>query len=147
MTHELTVDRVYEASAEDVFDAYTSPEAHQVWMRDPSDPGFVLETECDLRVGGRWTATWGPSRDELYHEVNVFEVIDRPRRVVTDTVTSSYDGSSVHTRIEVTFEEQDGKTRMTVHQTGFETTEIRDFFQTVAWPGAMEMLDSYLQGR
>jgi uncharacterized protein YndB with AHSA1/START domain len=144
MSHQLTVDRVFEASAERVFDAYIDPAAQKVWMREGQEPGFVLETECDPRVGGTWTATWGPSRNELYSETNVFEVLDRPRRIVTDTVTSSYDGTSVHTRIEITFEEQDGKTRMTVHQTGFESAGARDFFATVAWPGAFDQLDRYL---
>ena len=137
MTHQLTVDRVFEASAESVFDAYIDPEAQKVWMREGQEPGFVLETECDPRVGGTWTATWGPSRDELYSETNVFEVLDRPRRIVTDTVTSSYDGTSVHTRTEITFAEQADKTRMTVHQTGFESAEIRDFFQSEAWVGSV----------
>jgi uncharacterized protein YndB with AHSA1/START domain len=38
------------------------------------------------------------------------------------------DGSSVDTSMEVTFQEQDGGTRMTVVQRGFPTAEVRDEF-------------------
>jgi Activator of Hsp90 ATPase homolog 1-like protein len=44
----------------------------------------------------------------------------------------------------VTFEEQDGKTRMTVVQSGFPTAELRDYFPTTAWAGALDALHAYL---
>jgi uncharacterized protein YndB with AHSA1/START domain len=145
VSHELRVERVIEASAEDVFDAFTNTEAQKVWMQDSSDPGGIMETECDPRVGGRWVAVWGPSRDELYHETNVFQVVDRPRRLVMTTTSTSPDGASLDTTTEVTFEEQDGKTRMTVVQRGFPTAEVRDYFQTTAWPGALEALARFVR--
>jgi uncharacterized protein YndB with AHSA1/START domain len=115
-----------------------------VWMHDAGDPDAVLETECDPRVGGRWVSAWGPSRDELYRETNVFEVVDRPHRLVMATTSSTPDGLTLDTRTEVTFEEHDGGTRMTVVQSGFPTAELRDYFRTTAWPGALEALHAYL---
>ena len=144
MSYRLTVERVFEASAEEVFDAFTSAEAQRVWLRDAGDPDAVLETECDPRVGGRWVTAWGPSRDQLYRETNVFEVVDRPRRLVMATTSSTPDGFTLDTRTEVTFEEHDGRTRMTVVQSGFPTAELRDYFRTTAWPGALEALHAYL---
>ncbi len=144
MSYQLTVERVFEASAQEVFDAFTSAEAQRVWMRDPDDPNAILETECDPRVGGRWVAAWGPSRDELYRETNVFEVVDRPRRLVMATTSSTPDGFTLDTRTEVTLEEHDGRTRMTVVQSGFPTAELKDYFRTTAWPGALEALHAYL---
>jgi uncharacterized protein YndB with AHSA1/START domain len=144
VTYQLTVERVFEAPAEQVFDAFTSADAQRVWMRDPDDQGAILETECDPRVGGRWVAAWGSSRDQLYRETNVFEVVDRPRRLVMATTSSTPDGFTLDTRTEVTFEEHDGRTRMTVVQSGFPTAELRDYFRTTAWPGALEALHAYL---
>ena len=144
MSYRLTVERVFEASAEEVFDAFTSAEAQRVWLRDAGDPDGVLETKCDPRVGGRWVTAWGPSRDQLYRETNVFEVVDRPRRLVMATTSSTPDGFTLDTRTEVTFEEHDGRTRMTVVQSGFPTAELRDYFRTTAWPGALEALHAYL---
>ena len=50
------------------------------------------------------------------------------------------------TRVEVTFEAVAGGTLMTVVQTGFPTPELRDFFTTVAWVGALDRMDAYLRG-
>jgi uncharacterized protein YndB with AHSA1/START domain len=144
VSFQLTVERVFEASAEEVFDAFTSADAQREWLRDPDDPNAILETECHPRVGGQWVTAWGPSRDELYRETNVFEVVDRPRRLVMATSSSTPDGFTLDTRTEVTFEEHDGMTRMTVVQSGFPTAELRDYFQSTAWPGALEALHAYI---
>ena len=36
---------------------------------------------------------------------------------------------------------------ITVEQTGFPDTPTRDFFETVAWPGALDRIAVYLAGR
>jgi uncharacterized protein YndB with AHSA1/START domain len=57
VSHELRVERVIEASAAVVFDAFTDADAQRVWMRDTDDdPDAILETRCDPRVGGFPTA-------------------------------------------------------------------------------------------
>jgi uncharacterized protein YndB with AHSA1/START domain len=147
VSYQLTVERVIEAPAEAVFDAFTDAGAQRVWMRAAGDPDAILETRCDLRVGGEWVAAWGPSRDELYRETNVFQVVDRPRRLVMATTSSTPDGFSLDTTTEVTFEERDGKTRMTVVQRGFPTGELRDYFAGTAWPGALDALDRFVRGK
>jgi uncharacterized protein YndB with AHSA1/START domain len=145
MTYALTVERVFEASAEDVFDAFTDTDAQREWMSYPADPGSILETECDLRVGGEWVAAWGENRAELYRETNIFQVVDRPRRLVMATTTTSPDGQCLETTTEISFDEHDGKTRMTVVQSGFPTAEVRDYFRTTAWAGALDALDAYVR--
>jgi len=148
VSYELRVERVIEAPAEVVFDAFTDAGAQQVWMRDTDDdPDAILETRCDLRVGGRWVAAWGPSRDELYRETNVFQVVDRPRRLVMATTSTTPDGDRLDTTVEVTFEDHDGKTRMTVVQRGFPTAELRDYFATTAWQGVLDALDRFVRGQ
>jgi uncharacterized protein YndB with AHSA1/START domain len=147
VSYQLTVERVIEAPAEAVFDAFTDAGAQRVWMRAAGDPDAILETRCDLRVGGEWVAAWGPSRDELYRETNVFQVVDRPRRLVMATTSSTPDGFSLDTTTEVTFEEQDGKTPMTVVQRGFPTGELRDYFAGTARPGALDALDRFVRGK
>jgi uncharacterized protein YndB with AHSA1/START domain len=144
MSYELRVERVIAAPPEEVFDAFTGTEAQRVWMRAPDDPDGILETESDPRVGGRWVAVWGPSRDELYRETNLFEVVDRPHRLVMATTSTAPDGTSLETSTEVLFEEREGGTRMTVIQRGFPTAELRDYFETTAWAGALAMLDRFI---
>ena len=103
-----------------------------------------VQIEVDLRVGGKQTAVWGANRDELFRETQVFKVIDRPHRLVTTSSGSDPSGAELTTEVEVTFEEQDGGTLMSVVQSGFPDAETRDFFQTMAWVGAFDRIEAYL---
>ena len=143
-THTLTMSRFLPATPEQVFDAYTDAEKQKIWFSIlDTEPGIV-EIEVDLRVGGQQTAVWGPNRDELFRETQVFRVIDRPNRLVTTSTGSSPDGATMTTEVEVTFAEQAGGTLMSVVQTGFPTVEMRDFFSQYAWVGAFDRIEAYL---
>jgi uncharacterized protein YndB with AHSA1/START domain len=72
-------------------------------------------------VGGEWTVDFGPSPRELYRHRHVFEVIERPHRLVLASTETRLDGSSFHTQLEFTFEARDAKTLMTMSQRGFPT--------------------------
>ena len=146
MTHELRVARLIDASPEEVFDAYTDPEAQRIWFTI-LDEGMIVENEVDLRVGGKWVSSWGFSADEMFRETNVFEVVDRPHRLVSRSTGSSPDGQSLDTHVDITFQEQDGKTLMTVVQTGFPTEEMRDFFAETAWNGAFDRINAYFAAK
>jgi uncharacterized protein YndB with AHSA1/START domain len=124
VTDELRLERVIDAPPDVVFEAFTSDDGREAFYGQ-DDPGWVLESECDLRVGGVWTVTFGPSRNRLYRHRHVFEVIDPPRRLVLATTETRADGSSFDFAIEFTFEERDGRTLMTVIQSGFPTAELR----------------------
>jgi uncharacterized protein YndB with AHSA1/START domain len=125
MSEDVRFTRVIDAAPEVVFDAFTGQGGQEAFY---SEPGWNVESECDLRVGGRWTITFGPPGRAPARETNVFEQIDRPRRLVYRSTMALPDGSSVGTHIQVTFEPDNGKTRMTVIQSGFPTAELRDEF-------------------
>jgi uncharacterized protein YndB with AHSA1/START domain len=146
MTYELRVERVLNATPEEVFDAYTDAEAQKVWFKlGPDGPeDLIVEITNDLRVGGEWNGAWGRSRDQLFRERGVYQVIDRPRRLVMASTGWTPDGQRMDTTVEVRFEDLGGKTRMVVVQSGFPTEEARDFFTTVAWNGAFDRLERYL---
>jgi hypothetical protein len=61
------------AAVEEVLAAFTAP-AGQVAFYGQDDPGWIVRSECDLRVGGAWTVAFGPSPTELYRHHHVFEV-------------------------------------------------------------------------
>jgi uncharacterized protein YndB with AHSA1/START domain len=141
---ELRAERLLPATPDQVFDAYTDAEKQRIWFSIlDTEPGIV-EIEVDLRVGGTQTATWGPSRDELFTETQTFLAIDRPHRLVSRSVGSSPDGQTMTTRIEVTFTAVDGGTLMSVVQSGFPGAELRDFFAEHAWVGAFARIEAYL---
>jgi uncharacterized protein YndB with AHSA1/START domain len=85
-----------------------------------------VQSDCDLRVGGSWTVDFGPSPSELYRHHRAFQAIQRPQRLVLATTETRLDGSSFKTVLEFTFEDQDGKTLMTMAQRGFPTVALRD---------------------
>ena len=125
MSRDLRFERMIDAMPERVFDAFTSPEGQlEVYGQDA--PGWIVESRCDLRVGGVWTIDFGPSRRELYRHRHVFQVIDRPQRLVLASTETRLDGSSFHTTLEFTFDAQDGKTLTTMSQRGFPTVALRD---------------------
>ena len=145
MTHDLRVERVYAAAPEAVFDAFTDPEAQKEMYAD--EPGWIVRSECDLRVGGRWTIEFGPPDGSPSRETCVFEVVDRPRRLVFRSTMSMPDGSGIDTRTEVTFTETaGGQTRLTVVQSGFPAAGLRDEF-TEGWGGILAGLSRVVAAR
>ena len=146
MSYELRVERLIDASPEEVFDAYTDPEAQKIWYTI-LDQGMTVESEVDLRVGGKWVSTWGFTPDEMFREVNTFQVIERPHRLVSKSSFTSPDGSTMDTDVEITFRDDRGKTMMTVVQSGFPDEAIRDFVANTAWIGAFKRINAYFAAR
>ena len=125
MTGALRIERVIDAPPEVVFDAFTTREGQEAFY-GTDDPGWIVESNCDLRVGGVWTVTFGPSRDHLYEHRSVFETIDRPRRIALTTTEHRPDRPSFDFSIEFTFEQHDDQTLMTITQSGFPTEQLRE---------------------
>jgi uncharacterized protein YndB with AHSA1/START domain len=144
---QLTMTRLLPATPEEVFDAYTDAEKQKIWFSILDETPGIVEIEVDLRVGGQQTAVWGPSPDQLFRETQTFLVLDRPHRLVTESSGSDPDGTSMSTLVDVTFEERDGGTLMTITQSGFPSVEVRDFFSTFVWVGALDRIEAYLTRR
>jgi uncharacterized protein YndB with AHSA1/START domain len=125
MSSELEFERLIDAPPEVVFDAFTSPEGQrEFYGRDL--PGWIVESECDLRVGGTWSISFGPSPSELYRHDHVFEEIDRPHRLRLTTTESRLDGSRLVVATEFTFTARGETTLMSMAQAGFQTQALRD---------------------
>ncbi|TMR99459.1 SRPBCC domain-containing protein [Nonomuraea basaltis] len=139
--------RLLPATPEEVFDAYTDAEKQKIWFSILDEKPGIVEIEVDLRIGGQQTAVWGPDRDTLFRETQTFVAIDRPHRLVTESTGSSPDGMTMTTTIEITFEEHDKGTLVTVVQSGFPTVEVRDFFVQDVWVGALDRIEAYLLRR
>ena len=125
MTGEVRIERLIDAPPGLVFDMFTTRGGQEAFY-GTDDPDWIVQSRCDLREGGLWTVTFGPSRDHLYEHRSVFEVVDRPRRILLATTERRPDGSGFDFSVEFTFEEQDGQTRMTMIQSGFPTEELRE---------------------
>jgi uncharacterized protein YndB with AHSA1/START domain len=145
MSHELRFERAFDASVEEVFDAFVDPEGlEEMYWAD--EPGWIVESQGEVRVGGAWSVAFGPSRDELYRFTHVFWVVDRPQRVAFATTETAPDGTILDLDVELTFEDRDGKTLMTVVQRGFPSAEVRDL-HGVGQPNAFDRLARFVRSR
>ena len=125
MTDELRIDRLITAPPERVFAAFTEPGGQEA-LYGKDDPGWVVRSGCELKIGGAWVVDFGPSPAELYRHHHVFAVIDPPRRVAMSTTETRLDGATVEFETEFTFTSANGGTRMTMIQRGFPTPQLRD---------------------
>jgi uncharacterized protein YndB with AHSA1/START domain len=124
MTHEQRYERVIAASPEAVFDAFTSePGQRAFYGRD--EPGWSVETACDLRVGGVWAVTFG-TPGATYGHRHVFSAVERPHRLAFVTTETGPDGPPFDFDVEITFAARDGGCAMTMRQSGFTTAAERD---------------------
>jgi uncharacterized protein YndB with AHSA1/START domain len=144
MSHDLRLERVYHAAPEVVFDAFTDADAQKELYADA--PDWIVEAACDLRVGGRWTIAFGPPGSTPARETNVFQVVERPRRLVYASTMTMPDGSTIHTAMEVVFQPEHGGTRLTIIQRGFPTPRYRDEFAG-GWAGILDGLGRVVSAR
>jgi uncharacterized protein YndB with AHSA1/START domain len=122
----LRVEYVFDAPPEVVFDAFTDAGAQKEWWA--LDSGDPVEAECHLWVGGSWNTVWGPP-GEKFRDASVFQAVDRPHHLAMASALTGPDGTVLHTETEARFDEEDGRTRLTVVAIGYPTAVVRDIFQ------------------
>ena len=127
---ELRIVRVFDAPRERVWKAWTDPEQVKSWWGPRS---FTAPfAKIDLRVGGKYLYCMRSSDGKDYWSTGVFrEIVPLQRIVATDSfadekgnvVPATHYGMSPDLPLEfvitVTFEEYQGKTRLTLTHKGF----------------------------
>jgi uncharacterized protein YndB with AHSA1/START domain len=103
----VRIERTFEASAEEVFDAWTSEEVIGRWFRPGRDWG-PPSAEVDLRVGGTVRVVMRTPDGTDYGAGGEYTVIERPHRLAF-TWTFDDDPSNEQ-MIEMEFSEEDGVT-------------------------------------
>ena len=112
----IVVTRVFDAPRNLVFDAWTDAKHVGNWW---GPRGFTTTThEMDVRPGGVWRLTMhGPDGVDYQNKITYLEVA-KPERLV-------YDHGGAGARVTVTFEDQAGKTRLTMRMV-FQSAKARD---------------------
>jgi uncharacterized protein YndB with AHSA1/START domain len=142
VTDELRYERIVEAPPDVVFDAFTSA-GGQIAFYGQDDPGWIVRSESEVRIGGVWTVAFGRSPERLYRHLHVFEVIDRPRRLLLSTTETRLDGSTLRFETELGFEECAEGTLLTMIQRGIPTDELRAEHARGV-PNAFDRLERYI---
>ncbi len=140
MSPTLRMERTFDAPAQRVFDAWTSPEVLRRWWHAEHDWETTL-AEVDLRVGGAVRIVMrDPEKDVEYGGGGQYLEIDPPRRLV---FTWYWDGNDTRQVIEVDFEEADGATTVRfTHRDLWDEEAVRDHED--GWSNCFDNLDGAL---
>jgi uncharacterized protein YndB with AHSA1/START domain len=147
MSYELRIERVFDAPPAVVFDAFVDPAAQEELHGSDQAGWTVHRCESDVRVGGTSTVVMGPEGREPDTETRTYSVIERPHRLVFRYVMEVAEwGRTIDTEMTITFDDRDGRTLLTMVETGFEREEDRDGFME-GWPEYLDTLGRVLKAR
>jgi uncharacterized protein YndB with AHSA1/START domain len=147
---ELFITRIIDAPRERVWKAWTEPELMKRWW----GPKAFTSPYCkiDLRVGGKFLYCMRSPEGKDYWGTGVYrEIVQLERIVYTDSfadekgnvVPATQYGMSADTPLEmlvtVTFEEHEGKTKLTLRHVGIPAGADRDG-ANVGWSQSLDKL-------
>jgi uncharacterized protein YndB with AHSA1/START domain len=136
----VRIERSFDAPAEAVFDAWTTPEVMRRWFHVAPD-WETPEAEVDLRVGGKIRVKMRRPDGTEHVIAGEYTEIDRPHRLVlTCTFSDDPDNEQL---VELTFSESEGSTTVVLVNSGVSTDERRDA-QDYGWRGCLDNLDRAL---
>jgi uncharacterized protein YndB with AHSA1/START domain len=140
---ELVIKRLFHAPRELVFECWTEPERLQHWQGAPR--GFtVTSSESDIRPGGFFRICMqSPEGVERWLEGGYREIVKPERLSFTHTWLEADRKPGRETLVTVTLAERDGKTELTLRQTGFSSVESRDGHK-FGWNSALDVLADHL---
>lgn len=124
----IVVEGVFRASAQRMFEAWTTPGDIQKWFGP--GPGHLDEVAVDLRIGGRYRFCYGMKDGKSDELAGEYEIIEAPRRLVFSWVhTRAFeDGRSESTdasKVTVTFDERDDGTLVRLVHEAIKTEDGR----------------------
>jgi uncharacterized protein YndB with AHSA1/START domain len=136
----LSITRVFAATPERVFDAWTQPEHMRRWS---CPEGYsVAEVTGECRVGGAYRLQMRPPEGEAVHTaIGVYREVDRPRRVV---YTWDWEEESMgETLVTVEFAPVEGGTEVRLTHELFPAPEATEDHKN-GWMSCLDNLDRYL---
>ena len=142
MTGSLQIERSFAASAEEVFDAWTSPEVMRRWFHCGPDWDTPV-AEVDLQVGGAVRIVMRRPDGRVSGARGEYTVIDRPHRLVM--IWTFDDAPANQQLLELSFSESEGTTKVVLNNRDISTDERRES-QDVGWRLCLDELERLLDG-
>jgi uncharacterized protein YndB with AHSA1/START domain len=111
MTHELSIELILDAPADNIFRCYTDPRLLQQWFAPK--PWTNISVDIDPRPGGRFNFVMASPEGQDYPNSGIYlDIVPNRKIVTTDAVTPDFKPAGPFMVAEVTFEDLgDGKTR------------------------------------
>jgi len=140
---DLVLTRLINAPRELVFAAFTDPRHVRQWWGPRDFP--ATHVELDARVGGRWRncLTSVDGRELWQH--GVFREVVPPSRLVFTFVWEEAGERGLETLVTITLADAGGRTRLTFHQTPFQSLTERDG-HGYGWGSTFDRLEGFLAG-
>lgn len=160
IVEDFVISRTFDAPRALLFSVWTEPRHLQQWF---SPKGFtVLKALLDLRPGG--TYHYGmltPQGTEMWGKWLIREIVAPEKLVWINTFSDPQGGLTrhpfspqwpLHMMTTVTFDEQDGKTTVTIRWSPYQATEAeckefdarRDSMKQ-GWGGTLDNLEAYVE--
>lgn len=139
---ELVVTRVFDAPPTLVFRAWTQAEHAAQWW---GPQGFTtVSCRLDARPGGAFRVVMRSPEGTTYTKCGVYRDVTAPERLVFTYAWEDANGDPGREMlVTVTFEAVGQRTRLTLHQTGFEAVTARDGHRS-GWTSCMERFATWL---
>ena len=136
----LQVRRVFDASPEELFDAWFQREQWQAWI---GPEGCQCEVPLlEPRAGGRYRIQMHLSDGREIPVEGEFKTVDRPRTLAFTWGWALSDGSTL---VRLTFKPVEGGTELTLIHEGLPTPEAREGHGK-GWNSALNKLARYVKG-
>ena len=141
---ELVITRLFDAPRSLVFKAWTEPEHMAKWLGPQGFTSSILRS--DLRPGGAYRFHMRDPQGGDHWQQGVYREIVPPERLVCTYTWADAEGNPTRpeTLLTVIFEEQGGKTKLTLRQGVFESVTARDDHQS-GWTSSFERLADYMK--
>jgi uncharacterized protein YndB with AHSA1/START domain len=139
---ELYIRRVFDAPRAMVFKAWTESAQALHWW---GPQGFTI-TSCamDVRPGGAFRVSMRSPQGTAHTKRGIYrEVVPGERLVFTYAWEDAAGQPGHETVVTVRFADEDGKTRLTLHQAVFESMASRDSHEG-GWTSCMDRFGEYL---
>jgi len=139
---ELYIRRMFDAPRALVFKAWTESAQAAHWW---GPQGFEI-TSCtmDVRPGGTYRIAMRSPQGTVHTKRGVYREVVPDERLVFTYAWEDAAGELGHeTVVTVRFADEDGKTRLTLHQAFFESVASRDSHQG-GWTSCMDRFAQYL---
>lgn len=140
--NELKLVRDLNAPRELVFEVWCEPK-HLVNWWGPND--FTLpHCEVDFRVGGRYRFCMRSPGGEDHWVTGEYKIIDEPLSLAFTWIREDRNGKALcDTLVNISLEEHNGGTRLTLQQTGFDSVPYRDEHR-MGWNECLDRLIGYV---
>lgn len=140
----LRLERSYDASPQDVFNAWTNPEVlRRWWAVDPE--GSTPIAEVDLRVGGRYRLSMEDPSGTKHTVGGEYREVSPPDRLVYSWCWEQDNGSGHVSTVTVEFQADGEGTNLVLEHTGLASVESRDQ-HAHGWNACLDILQSRVFG-